>query len=815
MATINSLTSTSSSSNAYGSTTKGIGGLVSGLDTDEIIDGMTISTRSKIAKQKQSKTLLSWKTDAYRAISDKLVSFADKYTSYSSNTNLYSSSFYLRSVINPTGTNSDCVSVSGKVSSGQQLSIEGIKQLAQDASFTTSESLSNNYIQTDAINFGTEDSCTLVGKSFTVKYGNSTYSVTMPQKEGGGLYTNSVEIAAGITKAMEEVDIGNGKTLADVMSVAANGDKLNFRNIDGIGNGLKIVGGDTSLLINLGVVSSTSTILDQSITSDTTGLNAVADIDPDNLHKETTFVERMKGKSISFEYNGEKTTITFKDETKLNETDFLGYLQDELDSAFGNGRIQLTQDADNKIQFKTVLPSGVEDNSSVLYITSSSIGMLGEGSVFGIDNGAINKVSLTSSLEDCGIKDVENAGLVDGNEYEIRINGANIKITYEEGKTTLQDIMDEINSNEDADVKISYQANSDSFSIVSTQHGASGSVEIGGTDGELNKLEQLLFGKRDENGKIVTDNKEINGKTVQGQDAIIMVDFDGEGGADPIEISRGTNSFSLNGMKIVAKSTFGYEKNESGELEHIEGTDSIKFEASADTDKIVEAIKNMVNDYNEMVEASNTAITEKRNRDYAPLTDEQKEDMSDSEIATWETKAKSGMLFGDTAVTGLTSDLRFAFMNVSSDGFTLADIGISVSSDWGDNGKITLDESKLKSALEEDPENVKQMFTDELVDGNLATGGIMARMKVITEKYAATTGATKGILVERAGNSKSPSSLLKNTLQTQMDDIDDIIETLEDKLETERTRYQNQFTQLEVLMQKLNSQSGWLADYSS
>ncbi|WP_304508342.1 flagellar filament capping protein FliD [Anaerotignum sp.] len=813
MATINSLTSTSSSSNAYGSTTKGIGGLVSGLDTDEIIDGMTIATRSKIAKQKQSKTLLSWKTDAYRAISDKLVSFADKYTSYSSGTNLNSSGFYSRSVITATGENGDCVSVTGKVSSGQQLSIEGIKQLAQDASFTTTEALSNNYIQTDAINFGTEDSCTLVGKSFTVKYGSTSYSVTMPEKEGGGLYTSAAEVAAGITKALEKVDIGSGKNLSDVMSVTASGETLNFKNIDGIGNELKITSGDSELLSHLGINSGNATIVDQSITDG--GLDAAGAINPDDLHENTTFKDRMLNKSLIFEYNGEKQTITFDDETKLNETDFLGYLQEKLDTAFGNGRIQLTQDADNKIQMKTILPSGVEDNSSVLYVTSSSLGVLGEGSVFGIENGAINKVSLTSSLEESGIKDVESAGLVDGTEYEIRINGASIKFTYKEGETTINDILSAINSNEDADVNISYQANSDSFSVVSTQHGASGSVEIGGSGGELNAMERLLFGKRDGDGKIDPVSNEVNGKTVEGQDAIILVDFDGEGGADAMEIARGTNSFSLNGMKIVAKETFGYEENGLGELEYVEGTEAIKFDASADTDKIVDAIKNMVTAYNEMVEASNTAIQEKRDRDYAPLTDEQKEDMSDSEIEAWETKAKKGMLFGDSDVSNLANDLRFVFMNTSSDGFTLADIGITISSDWEDNGKITLDESKLESALQEDPENVKQMFTDEMEDGNLLTGGFMARMKFITDKYASTVGATKGILVEKAGNSSSPSSLLKNTLQTKMDDIDDIIETLEDKLETERTRYQNQFTQLEVMMQKLNSQSGWLSDYSS
>lgn len=817
MATISSLTSTSSSSNAYGSQSKGIGGLVSGLNTDELIDGMTASTRSKISKQKQNKTLLSWKTDAYRAISDKLVSFANSYTSYSSGTNLYSANFYSRSVITPSGSNSKYVTASGSVTGGQQFTVNGIKQLAQDANFTTTETLSDNYIQTEAVNFGNEDISTILGKAFIVQYGDKQYTAFMPPKEGGGPYTNAEEVAKGMNKALENVDIGGNKTLASVMNVTADGETLNFKNTSEAGNALKIVNGDAELFKSLGIISGSSTIMDKSITS--AGLNALAEINPDDLKKETTFAERMKGKSLSFEYNGTRKVITFNDETKLNETDFKNYLQDELDTAFGKGRIQLTKGSDNTFQFKTVLPSGAEDKSSVLYVSSSSIGITGEGSVFGIENGSSNKLNLTTTLDKSGLKGAETAGLVDGNEYEITINGESIKIKYEKDKTSLKDIIDAINSNKNADVNISYQTNSDSFSIVSTQNGASGSVKIGARDGDgnitqLNELEQLLFGKRKADGTIDSSNKELNGKEVKGQDAIILVDFDGEGGADATEISRSTNSFNLNGMKIVANGTFGYQDNGSGVMEYVGGTEGIKFSAGVDTEKVIKAIKSMIDEYNTLVEDSNAAIKEKRDRTYTPLTDEQRKDMSESEITAWEKKAKAGLLFGDSDISSLANDLRFVFMKTGTESNQLSDIGITVSSNWADNGKITLDETKLKNALQDDPERVKDLFTEDLKDNNLMTGGVMSRMKAITDKYAATVGATKGKLIEKAGNVKSPSSMLKNALLTEMNDIDKTIKKYETKLKTERTRYQNQFTRLEVVMQKMNTQSGWLSQYS-
>lgn len=814
MTSISSLLSSSSSSSSYSSS--GITGLATGMDTDELINGMTIGTRSKIARQKQNKTLLSWKTDAYRAISDKLIGFADKYTSYSSSTNLYSSGFYGKNLITATGANSKYVSVSGTASSGQQLAIEGVKQLAKEASFTTSEALSNNDIETVPIEFGSAICCTLADKSFTVKYGNGIYSVTMPPKTGGGIYANAAEVADGITKAMQDVEIDNGKKLSEVMSVTANGEKLNFKNIDGIGNKLEIVGGDAELMYSLGLSSGAGSVIDKGITA--TGLDGYEDINADNLKVNATFIERLKGKSLSFEYNGVRKKIIFNDETKLDEAHFKDYLQSELDSAFGKGRIGVSQDGEKKLAFETFLPTdppfSTKDESSVLYISSSSTGLMGEGSLLGISSGSTNKLNLNCALEDAGIKDAESVSLVDGTEYEIRINGESIKFTYKKGETSLTDIMSLVNSNENADVKMSYQTNSDAVSIISTQQGASGSVKIGDATGELNDVERLLFGKRVD-GKIVPGSKDLNGTLTAGQDAVILVDYDGDGGASPMEISRGTNSFSLNGMKVVVNGTFGYEKNGSGVLEPIAGTEAVKFSASVNTDKVVEAVKSMIDEYNELVKASNTSVKEKRDRNYMPLTDEQKKDMSDTEEANWEKKAKVGMLFGDSDIVSLTNDLRYTFLDSKAEGLSLADIGITVTSDWEDNGKIVLDESKLKNALLEDPDRVKDLFTAEGTKGSmLTTGGIMSRMKTITDKYAKTTGATKGSLIEKAGNAKSPSSLLKNSLLTQMDDIDDLVDTLGDRLKSERTRYQKKFTALEQLTQKMNSQSGWLSNIS-
>ena len=83
------------------------------------------------------------------------------------------------------------------------------------------------------------------------------------------------------------------------------------------------------------------------------------------------------------------------------------------------------------------------------------------------------------------------------------------------------------------------------------------------------------------------------------------------------------------------------------------------------------------------------------------------------------------------------------------------------------------------------------------------------------DRYGKTTGATKGVLVERAGSVHAPTSILKNSLQKQLDSIDTYIDKLNDKLKTEQDRYISQFTSLETLINQMNSQSSYLSSMFS
>ena len=129
----------------------------------------------------------------------------------------------------------------------------------------------------------------------------------------------------------------------------------------------------------------------------------------------------------------------------------------------------------------------------------------------------------------------------------------------------------------------------------------------------------------------------------------------------------------------------------------------------------------------------------------------------------------------------------------------------------GDNSTtIVLDESKLREALDNNPDEVAELFTRSSENG-AASNGIMQGMKNQLDRYAGLTGATKGILVQQAGTPLNSLSLLDNEWQKQIDNITTQVEKWQDKLESQVDRYTSMFSKLEVLINQMNSQSSTLA----
>lgn len=298
-----------------------------------------------------------------------------------------------------------------------------------------------------------------------------------------------------------------------------------------------------------------------------------------------------------------------------------------------------------------------------------------------------------------------------------------------------------------------------------------------------------------------------------GQDAKFNVTVNGE----TMEMTRSSNSVTIDGLTITMKDVFDGYKDADGNAA-VDSTgkpkNAVTFETSVDADKIVDAVKSMISDYNEMMaeikSAYSTLPYQKSNGsfgDYEPLTDDDRAGMSESAIERYEEKAKQGILFGDRNLSALYNRMRDVFNLSGEDGATLRAMGISTNFSISDGSQaITLDENKLRELLESDPERVTEVFTR--TDG---AGGIMQNMKTQLDRYAKTTGEPKGILIQQAGSPLSSLSLLNNSWQKEIDNINTQIEKWQDKLSSQVDRYTQQFSRLEVLINQMNSQSSTLA----
>src|SRR5690625_2001369 len=253
-----------------------------------------------------------------------------------------------------------------------------------------------------------------------------------------------------------------------------------------------------------------------------------------------------------------------------------------------------------------------------------------------------------------------------------------------------------------------------------------------------------------------------------------------------LEIESRDNSYTLNGV------TFEFHNVTEG---------NVRISVSNDIDTSFEAIMNFVDKYNEVIETMNKSQTEEKFRDYLPLSDEQKEEMTEEQIKLWEEKAKSGILRGESAIRDGMFSLRNSLQSVvnSNDGFQLlSEIGITTSKDYMSGGKLVVDEDKLKAALRDNPDGVYNLFANNSTD---ESRGLIYRFDDALDRV-------RGNIERQAG--KSTSTLDNYTLGKRMKAINERIADFERKMITVEQRYWTQFTQMEKAIARLTEQSDHL-----
>jgi flagellar hook-associated protein 2 len=236
----------------------------------------------------------------------------------------------------------------------------------------------------------------------------------------------------------------------------------------------------------------------------------------------------------------------------------------------------------------------------------------------------------------------------------------------------------------------------------------------------------------------------------------------------------------------------------------------VSFTVKQDVQKSVDMIKSLVDAYNTLIEDLYGKLAEKKNYTYAPLTDEQRAELSETEAELWDAKAKAGLLGRDPTLRTLVDSLQRAFSDAVGGLGTLSGVGLS-SGDYfsGNSRKIQIDETKLSQALSADPDKVYQLFNQRVEDaaGRIDTSqtGLIARLTSAMDKFVRyTTGVSED----------------NKPVETGIKALDKTISNWNEKMTAENTRlynlqesYYKKFAAMESALAKLQSQSDALSNF--
>jgi len=415
-----------------------------------------------------------------------------------------------------------------------------------------------------------------------------------------------------------------------------------------------------------------------------------------------------------------------------------------------------------------------------------------------------------------GDSTLEELGLVAADDRaEFSINGVGFLIgTPAEGgelpddtvvidpaKTTMRQFMNLINTNSEAGVSMFYSGIEKRFILQTKATGAAADITLEDISGTF--LQDI--------GLAADDAEKISGTDAR-------VYFGKIGSSDPgdpdnsILWQSSENTFIIDGITYTLKNTTP------------DGAAPVSITVAQDVDKAYDAVKNFVDKYNELIDRINNKLNEERFRNYLPLTDAQKNEMSEKEIELWEERAKSGLLRSDSVLQNIVYNMRRALNDAVQDvGISLSSIGITTGL-YFERGKLHIDESKLKEALRNNTDQVMDLFIkksdidyspdldSELRMQRYNQSGLLHRISDILMDNIRTTRDSrgkKGILLEKAGIVGDITEF-QNLMDEELRRLDKRIDAAVEALIRQENRYWAQFTALERAIQQMNAQSMWL-----
>lgn len=788
-----------------------LGGITSGFDTEAMVTQLLSSYQTRIDKQSQKITKLSWQQSAYQDITKKITEFKNTYFDVlKRDTYLMSPSTFNKFKADVTATsNADASGLTVSTTSNSSSGSYKIKlNQAAKASTAQGNSITSGNFKLDLDKALSSTS----GEVKTNDDGSKTWTMNFALDVQVGGIRKTISFSAdallgadgnvadkdaakssiidSLNQKLQESFGYSGKTSGATGATDANGKEWFLQvKLGSDGKAEFQVGGNASVSVaenkgNFGLAQPKEKVA-ISTGSVVTGANA--------------FQVGIGGKNVSVAFNGVSSTYYDSKDQTGNEAILAEYkklktaayrksynlaeneiVSDKQLEKFTYSNEQAAKDK-NAASIKEALKgvAGYTFNFDGTYVTAAdSNGNSVDFSMTSVEGGTLgltkasasNKISSGSTLSDLGFKPE-----ADGT-YKLNINGTEISL---DKKSTISSMMSAVNKSA-AGVTMTYSSLTNSFTLESKEFGGAGKVEVGDTS-----LGRSL-GLVDDNGTVGAS---------EGQNAIFEINGQ--------EVYLNDNTYTLDG------NTFTFNDNMT-----IGETYTVNI--AKDSTTVKDALKKFVESYNKLIDDVYGYIGKSPAKDddgntYEPLTNAEKDEMSEDEITKWEEKAKQGVLYNDSTVSTVMSQMRSAlYTSVTLDDgskFGIYNLGIKTSSEWSEHGKLQIDEDAFDKAFENNEDAIIKLFTD-------SDTGMMKKLNSVIDGAVKSSGAanTRGTLVRKAGKADS-SVTTDSTIYKEMVKMQDRLKELQDRYDTKEEYWWKVFTNMETAMADLNSQTSYISSY--
>ncbi len=801
----------------------GIGGLVSGIDTSSLIKSLTASAQARIDSAMQKKQKIEWQQDSYNTIIDKLNSFKSNYFDVVGTNNLASSSAF--NTWSTSSTSSAVTATSTAVNTGARLVISSVDRLASAYTVQSGSAVSGPILTSGGLDAlkNKQMTFTLDGVSKTISLGDDPQAAlvsafglssdgTTPRVQLGAI-GNMVEItASGNSKltisgdaavlaplglksgASNRVEITNSvkstsfatELVGESYEFTINGVDFSFHSSSSIMNVINTINSSRAgVKITYSEVDDTFTMSSKTLgtgdnitISQTKGnllsamlgvsASGVTSIEGNTMYTQeiasahtdllATDWSALAGKSFDLTIAGVTKTITLSEpDGELSDADALAAIansfNDQIKTAFGTQAVRFAV----KDSALTLVTAGYSVSLQPVDEAGEETALL---DALGFAAGTSSTASADSSLS--------VLGLSEGGTLTLGTGADALTVEYT-AETTVGELVDAINAQTAAT-------------------GISASFAEGKLTLHTDGTKPFVLSDGGAFMSTMTGASSFNGAAehvavTSGTNAVITLE-------DGTVIERNTNSFTVGGVML--------QINDRSD-------EKITITSTQDMNTVVNTMKKFVEDYNSLATTIKKLITEERFKSYAPLTDAQREDMSESQIKLWEEKARSGVLKNDMTLNGLLLDMEDILNSMAEGtGYSLEKLGFNFSVSLTEGTKLSLDEETFRTMLSQDHEGVSSFFAQP-------TTGFADRFASLIDTYAKSSVIDPGKLVQAAG-----SSVYKDgDYAKQLTELEEKITELKNKLIEQETRLWKNFSAMESALSQLNAQSSWLTTFTN